>query len=76
MWGEPAVAEPDMTFQQPGACRVFTQRGCPWIMGPWQWQVTQVPGRGGVGSDLCLHTGFLVASAAALEFHACLWCPH
>ena len=28
---------------------------------------------GGVDSDLCLHTGFLVAAAADLAFHACLW---
>ena len=27
-------------------------------------------GRGGVDSDLCLHTGFLVTAAAALTFHA------
>ena len=32
------------------------------------------PRRGGVDSDLCLHTGFLVAAAAALAFHAHLWC--
>ena len=25
--------------------------------------------------DLCLHTGFLVAAAAALASHAPLWCP-
>ena len=30
---------------------------------------------GGVDSDLCLHTAFLVAAAAALAFHARLWCP-
>ena len=30
----------------------------------------------GVYSDLCLHTGFLVAvAAAALAFHARLWGP-
>ena len=29
---------------------------------------------GSVDSDLCLHTGFLVAAAAALGFHAHLWC--
>ena len=28
---------------------------------------------GGVESDLCLHTGFLVAAAAALASHARLW---
>ena len=32
--------------------------------------------KGGVDSDLCLHTGFLVAAAAALAFHARLWGPH
>ena len=36
----------------------------------------QAPGRGGVDSDLCLHTGFLVAAAAALASHARLWGPH
>ena len=42
----------------------------------------RLPGGGGgdgggqhVDSDLCLHTGFLVAAAAMLAFHACLWCP-
>ena len=43
---------------------------CPQIKGPWQWQAAQTPRRGGVVSDLCLHTGFLVAAAAALVFHA------
>ena len=32
-------------------------------------------GGGGVDSDLCLHTGFLVAAATVLAFHARLWCP-
>ena len=75
MRGEPAVAEASMTLQQPEACRVFSRGSCPCIMGPWQWQAAQVPGRGGVDSDLCLHTGFLVATAAASVFHARLWCP-
>ena len=30
---------------------------------------------GGVDSDLCLHTGLLVAAAAALVVHARLWGP-
>ena len=30
---------------------------------------------GSVDSDLCLYTGFLVAAAAALAFHARLWGP-
>ena len=75
MWGEPAAAEAGVTFQQPEACRVFSRGSCPWIMGPWQWWAAQAPGRGGVESDLCLHTGFLVAAAVALAFHAHLWCP-
>ena len=28
---------------------------------------------GGVGSDLHLHTGFLVAVVAVVAVHACLW---
>ena len=36
----------------------------------------QAPGRGGVDSDLCFHTDFLVAETAALALHARLWCPH
>ena len=31
--------------------------------------------QGGMGSDLCLDTGFLVAAAAALAVHAHLWDP-
>ena len=75
MQGKPAAAEAGVTLQQPEAHYVFSQRSCPWIMGPWQWRAAQAPGRGGVDSDLCLHTGLLVAAAAALEFHAHLSCP-
>ena len=75
MWGEPSVAEASMTLQQPEVRRVFSQGSCPWIMGPWQWWAAQAPRRGGVDSDLCLRTGFLVAAAAALVSHARLWCP-
>ena len=74
MWGEPAAAEAGMTLQQPEACPVFSQGSCPWIMGPWQWWAAQATQRGGVDSDLCLPTGFLVAAAAALVSHARLWC--
>ena len=70
MQGEPGVAEASVTFQQPEACRVFSRGSCPWITGSWQWRAAQASRRGGVGSDLCLHTGFLVAAAAALAFHA------
>ena len=73
MRGEPAVAEASVTLHQPEACHVFSQGSFPWITEAWQWQSAQIPGRGGVDSDLCLHTGFLVAAAAALAFHARLW---
>ena len=75
MWGESAVAEAGVTLHQPEVRRVFSRGSCPWITGPWQWQAAQAPGRGGVESDLCLHTGFLVAAAAALVSHARLWGP-
>ena len=74
MQGEPAEAEAGVTLHQTEACHVFSQGSCPWITGPWQWRPAQAPGRGGVDSDLCSHTGFLVAAAAALVFHDCLWC--
>ena len=73
MRGEPEAAEAGMTLQQPEVCCVFSRGTCPWITGPGQWQAAQAP-RVGMGSDLCLHTGFLVAAAAALVIHACLWC--
>ena len=75
MWDEPAAAEAGMTLQQPEACCVFSWESCPWITGPWQWWATQSPRRKGVDSDLCSHTVFLVAAAALLAFHACLWGP-
>ena len=74
LWGKPAVTEAGVMLQQPEACHVFSQGSCPWIRRPWQWQAAQAPGRGGVDSDLCSHTGFLVAAAAALASHARLWC--
>ena len=73
MHGEPAGEEANMMLLQPEACCVWGS--CPWITGRWQWRAAQAPGRGGVSSDLCLHTGFLVAAAAALAFHGRLWCP-
>ena len=75
MQGEPAVADAVVKLQQPEVLRVFSQGSCPWITGPWQWWAAQSPGRGGVNSDLCSHTGFLVAAAAALASHARLWGP-
>ena len=73
MQGETAAAEASMTLHQPEARPVFSRGSCPWITGPWQWQAAQAPGKGGVESDLCLHTGFLMAAAAALVSHAHLW---
>ena len=75
MWGEPAAAVGGMMLQQPEEHRVFSLGSCPWIMGPWQWRAAQAPGKVDVDSDLCLHTGFLVAAAAALASHAHLWGP-
>ena len=75
MQGDPVAAEVGVTLQQPEARRVVSRGSCPWITGPWQWRAAQAPGRGHVDSDLRLHTGFLLAAAAALAFHACLWCP-
>ena len=74
MRGEPEAAEAGVTLLQPEARHVFASRSGPWVTGPWQWRAAQAPGWGGVDSDLCLHTGFLVAAAAALAFHARLWC--
>ena len=68
MQGEPAAAETSVTLYQPEARHVISQGSCPCITGPWQWRAAQAPGRGGVDSDLCLHTGFLVATEGALAF--------
>ena len=73
MWGEPAAAEAGVTLHQFEVRRAFSRGSCPWITGPWQWWAAQAPGRGGVDSDLGLHAVFLVAAAAALMSHACLW---
>ena len=70
MRGEPAAAEADMTLHQPEVRHAFSRGSCPWIPGPWQWRAAQAPGMGGEESDLCSHTGFLVAAAAALASHA------
>ena len=75
MRGKSEAAGVNITLQQPKARCVFSQGSCPWIMGPWQWWAAEATRRGGVDSDLCLSTGFLVAAAAALAFHASLWCP-
>ena len=69
------ATEAGVTLQQPEVYHVFSRGSCPWIMGPWQWWAAQPPRRGGVDSDLCFHTGFLVAAAAALAFHVHLQGP-
>ena len=74
MRGEPAAAEASVTLHQPEVRSVFSRGSCSWITGPRQWRAAQAPRRRGVESDLCLHTGFLVAAGAALASHAHLWC--
>ena len=74
MRGEPAAAEASVTLQQPEVRCVFSRGSCPWITGLWQWRAAPAPGRGGVESELCSHTGFL-AAAAAFASHARLWGP-
>ena len=75
MRGEPAAAETGVTLHQPEAHRAFSRGSCPWISGAWQWWAAQASRRGSVDSDLCLHTGLLVAAAAAFASHAHLWGP-
>ena len=75
MWGEPMVPEPGVMLHQPDVGYALSRGSCPWFTGPWQWGAEQAPRRGGVDSDLSLYTGFWVAAAAALAFHARLWGP-
>ena len=75
MRGGPAAAEAGVTLHQRAVRRAFSQGSCPWIPGPWQWRPAQAPRKEGVDSDLCSHTGFLGAAAAALASHARLWGP-
>ena len=75
MQGEPTVAEASVMMHQPEAFRAFSRGSCPWITGLWQWRDAPAPWKGGVESDLCSHTGFLLATAAALATHARLWGP-
>ena len=75
MQGEPVASEAGVTLHQPEERRAFSRGSCPWITGAWPWRAAQAPGRGIVDSDLWSHTGFLVAAAAVLAFHARLWGP-
>ena len=71
--GEAAASEAGLTLHQPEVRSAFSRGSCPQITGPWQWQAAQATGRGSVESDLCSHTGFLEAAAAAPASHARLW---
>ena len=75
MQGKPAAAESGVTLHQLEVHCVSFGGSCPRITGRWQWRAAQAPRRGGMESDLCSHTGFLVAAAAALASHARLSCP-
>ena len=44
MRGKPAVAEAGMTLQQPEACRVFSQRSCPWTGDPGSGGLNRLQG--------------------------------
>ena len=58
MRGKTVAAEPGMMLHQPEVCHAFSLRSCSWITGPWQWWAAQPPRKGGVDSDLCLHTSW------------------
>ena len=70
VWGVPAVAEADVKLLQPEVCLAFSQGSWPRIVGP-----SAVEGCAGfwegVGSDLHLHTGHLVAAVAAIAPLSC-----
>ena len=57
--GRACAAEAGVTLHQPNVRRAFSRGSCLRITGPWQWRAAQAPGRGGVESYLCSHTGFL-----------------
>ena len=64
VWGVPVAAEAGVNLQEPEAHHAFSQGSWPWIIRPSalaDWTGSQE----GVGSDLHLHTGPLVAAAAA-----------
>ena len=67
MRGKTVAAEASVTLQQPEVHHVFSPGSCPWITGPWQWRAAQTPGRGGVDSDLCSHTGFFGGCSSSLS---------
>ena len=68
------VVEASITSSQPEACSVFSQGKLSLDHGTLA--VACCTGyRGGVGSDLCFHTGFLVAAVVVLAIHAHLCSP-
>ena len=74
MRGKPAASEASVMLPQPEAHLCVLPGNLSLDHGTLA--VAHCTGfQGGVDSDLCLHTGFLVAAAAALASHACLWCP-
>ena len=75
MWGEPAAAEASLTLHQPEARRAFSGGVVPGSRDPGSGGLHMFPGRWVWISDMCLHTGFLVATAAALVSQAHLWGP-
>ena len=73
MRGEPAAAEASMTVQQPEAHCVLPGK---LVLDHGTLAMVCCTGsRGGVGSDLHLHTGFSVEVTAVLVVRACLWGP-
>ena len=73
MQGKSAAAEAHRLLQQPEATVCSPGEVVPESQDPDSGGLHKLPVWGGehVDSDLCLHTGFLVAAAA--PFHACLW---
>ena len=72
MRGEPAAVETGMTLHQPEAPCVLLGK---LSLDHGTLAVAGCTGsrEGVLDSDLCLHTGFLVAAAAGLVSHARLW---
>ena len=75
MQGEPAAAEASRMLQEPGGAMCSPGKVVPGSRDPGSGRLHRLPWWGGVDSDLCPHTAFLVAAAAALVFHARLWGP-
>ena len=69
MRGEPVAAEASVTLQQPEARCAFSRGSCPWITGPWQWQVAQDPSAGWGGSVWILTCACTQASSWLQQQH-------